>query len=116
MISAIDFDFGTVGFPFFGWVPSRSTFCGLSVSRLVRFAGVSGRVADFGARSRILAGKLLRQGCRCRRLRVTFSGYCRRRFELVSKFKVGLRFLLQRGLSEPEFYDDLVCELKKKCC
>ena len=31
-----------------------------------------------------------------------------------SKFKVGLKSLLQQGLSEPEFYGDLVHKLKKK--
>ena len=45
-----DFDFDVVGFPFLdGGVP-RSASCGVCVSRLVRFAGVSGRVVDFGAR------------------------------------------------------------------
>ena len=29
-------------------------------------------------------------------------------FDLVSKFNVGLKSLLQQGLSEPEFYGDLV--------
>ena len=32
---------------------------------------------------------------------------------MVSKFKVGLKFLLQLGLSEPEFNGDLVCKLRK---
>ena len=32
----------------------------------------------------------------------------RRHYELVSKFSVGLKTLLHQGLSEPEFYGDLV--------
>ena len=33
--------------------------------------------------------------------------------ELVSKFNVGLKSLLHQGLSEPEFYGDLVYKVKK---
>ena len=32
---------------------------------------------------------------------------------MVSKFKVGLKSLLQQGLSEPEFYGDLVYKVRK---
>ena len=34
-------------------------------------------------------------------------------YELVSKFNVGLKTLLHQGLSEPEFYGDLVYKFKK---
>ena len=107
-----DFDFDMVSFPFLdGGVP-RSASCGVYVSRLVRFAGVSGRVVGFGARSGGLAAGLLRRGCRCRGLRKTFSEFCRRRCELVFKFSVGLNALLHRGLSGPEFCSGLVCGFK----
>ena len=36
-----------------------------------------------------------------------------RHYELVSKFNVGLKTLLHQGLSEPEFYGDLVYKFKK---
>ena len=32
---------------------------------------------------------------------------------MISKFNVGLISLLHQGLSEPEFYGDLVCQFKK---
>ena len=32
---------------------------------------------------------------------------------MISKFQAGLNSLLQQGLSEPEFYSDLVYKLKK---
>ena len=38
--------------------------------------------------------------------------YCRHN-ELVSKFNVGLKSLLHQGLSETEFYDDLVYKFNK---
>ena len=82
--------------------------CGVCVSRLVRFARVSGRVSGFDARNGVFAAGLLRQGCGCHKLRGAFSGFCRRHFDMVSKYNVGLRALLLWGLSEPEFCGDLV--------
>ena len=32
---------------------------------------------------------------------------------MISRFQVGLKSLLRQGLSEPEFYGDLLYELKK---
>ena len=49
------------------------------------------------------------------KLRKTFSKFYRRHYELVSKFNVGLKTILHQGLSEQEFYGDLVYKLKKKC-
>ena len=47
------------------------------------------------------------------KLRKTFSKFYRRYYDLISKFQVGLKSLLRQGLSEPDFYDDLVYKLKK---
>ena len=60
-----------------------------------------------------LTVKLLQQGYRYHKLRKTFSKFYRRHYELVSKFNVGLKTLLHQGLSEPEFYGDLVYKFKK---
>ena len=59
-----------------------------------------------------LTAKLLQQGYRYHKLRKTFSKFYRRHYELVSKFNVGLKTLLHQGLSEPEFYGDLVYKFK----
>ena len=107
------FGFGVVSFPFLdGGVP-RSASCGVYVSQLIQFAGVSGRVGDFGARGGGLAARLLQRGCRCHKLRKTFSGFCRRHCGLVSGFGVGLGALLHRGLSEPGFCGGMVCGFKR---
>ena len=53
------------------------------------------------------------QGYRYHKLRKTFSKFYRRHYELISKYNVGLKTLLSEGLSEPEFYGDLVYKLKK---
>ena len=63
-------------------------------------------------RNKSLTAKLLQQGYRYHKLRKTFSKFYRRHYELVSKFSVGLKTLLHQGLSEPEFYGDLVYKFK----
>ena len=39
--------------------------------------------------------------------------FCHRRYGLISKFSVGLRYLLHQGISEPEFCGDLVFKFKR---
>ena len=92
-----------------------STSYGVYISQLIRFARVSSHVVDFNARNKSLTAKLLQQGYRYHKLRKTFSKFYRRHYELVSKFNVGLKTLLHQGLSEPEFYGDLVYKFKKNC-
>ena len=70
-------------------------------------------VEDFNARNKCLTAQLLKMGYRYRTLRTAFSKFCRRHYELISKFNVGLKSLLNLGLSEPEFYGDLVYRFKK---
>ena len=109
-----DFDFDIVNFPFLdGGVP-RSTSYEVYISQLIRLARVSSHMADFNARNKSLTAKLLQHGYRYHKLRKTFSRFYRRHYELVSKFSVRLKILLHQGLSEPEFYDDLVYKFKKK--
>ena len=91
----------------------RVYISGVYISQLIRFARVSSHVADF-ARNKSLAAKLLQQGYWYHKLRKTFSKFYRRHYELASKFNVGLKPLLHRGLSEPEFYGDLVYKFKKR--
>ena len=95
-----------------GDVP-RSTSYGVYISQLIRFARVSSHVVDFNARNKSLTAKLLQQGYRYHKFRKTFSKFYRRHYELVSKFSVGLKTILHQGLSEPEFYGDLVYKFKK---
>ena len=106
-------DFAIVNFPFLdGDVPRRPSF-GVYISQLIRFARVRSQVEDFNARNICLTAKLLKQGYRYHKLRKAFSKFYRRHYELISKFNVGLRTVLHQGLSEPEFYGDLVYKFKK---
>ena len=97
-----------------GDVPRRASY-GVNISQLIRFARVCNHDADFNARNKCLTAKLLQQGftCRYHKLRKTFSKFYRRHYALISKSNVGLKTLLREGLSEPEFYGDLVYKFKK---
>ena len=108
-----DFDFEIVNLPFLDGDVPRSTSYGVYISQLIRFARASSIVADFNTRNKLLTQKLLKQGYRYHKLRKTFSKFYRRYYILISKFQVGLKFLLRQRLSEPDFYCDLVYKLKK---
>ena len=102
-----DFDFDIVNFHFLGGdVPRRPSY-GVYISQLIRFARVCSHVEDVNA-------KLLKQGYRYHKLRKAFSKFYRQHYELISKFNVGFKFLLHQGLSEPEFYGDLVYKFKPR--
>ena len=108
-----DFDFEIANFPFLDGDVPRSTSYGVYISQLIRFARASSYVTDFNTRNKLLTQKLLKQGYRYHKLRKTFSKFYRRYYDLISKFQVGLKSLLRQGLSEPDFYGDLVYKLKK---
>ena len=108
-----NFYFKIVNFPCLdGDVPHAASY-GVYISQLIRFARVSSHVTDFNTRNKLLTAKLLNQGYRYHKLRKVFSKFYRRHSYLVSKFNVGLKSFLQQGLSEPEFYADLVYKYRK---
>ena len=53
------------------------------------------------------------QGYRYHKLRKAFSKFSRRHFELIEKYHISLKILMQQGFFNPEFYGDLVYKLKK---
>ena len=88
-------------------------FFGVYISQLIRFARASSHVADFNTHYKLLTQKLLKQGYLYHKLRKPFSIFYRGYYDLIYKFQIGLKSLLRQGLSEPEFYGDLVYKLKK---
>ena len=108
-----DFDFDIINFPFLDGDVLRRTSYVVYISQLVRFARASSSVRDFNCRNKALTAKLLRQGYRYHKLRKIFSRFYRRHSGLVEKYNVSLRKLLQQGISEPEFYGDLVYRIRK---
>ena len=79
----------------------------------VCFARASSHVADVNNRNTFLTAKLLKQGYRYHKLRKAFSKFYCRKFELIEKYHVSLKKLMQQGICNPEFYGDLVCKFKK---
>ena len=57
--------------------------------------------------------ELFKQAYRYHKIRKAFSKFCRRHFDIVSKYNVGLKSLLLQGLSEPEFYGNLAYKFRK---
>ena len=107
-----DFDFEIVNFPFLDGDVPRSTSYGVYISQLIHLARAFSYVTNLNTRNKLLTQKLLKQGYRYHKLRKTFSKFYRRYYDLISKFQVGLKSLLRQGLSDPEFYGDLVYNLK----
>ena len=70
-------------------------------------------LSDFNYRSKTLTAKLLRQGFHYSKLRKAFSKFNRRHSALVEKYSVSLKTLLQQGISELDFYGDLVYRFRK---
>ena len=106
-----NFDFDIVNFPFLDGDVPRYTSYGVYISQLIRFARASSNLSDFNYRNKALTAKLLRQGYRYFKLRKAFSKFYRS--ASVEKYSVSLKTLLQQGISEPEFYGDLVYRFRK---
>ena len=70
-------------------------------------------VDDFNNRNLFLTAKLLKQDYRYDTIRKSFSKFYHRHSELIVKYNIWLKTLLQQGISEPIFYDDLVYRFKR---
>ena len=108
------FNFDIVNFPFLdGDVPQRPSY-GVYISQLnIRFARACSHVTHFNNRNKFLTAKLLKQGYRYHKHRKAFSKFYRRYIELIEKYNVSLKRLMQQGFCNPEFYGDLVYKFKK---
>ena len=106
-LSFDDFNFEIVNFQFL----AMSIDVPLMV--YIRFGRASSHVTDFNNRNKFLTAKLLKQCYRYHKLRKAFSKFYRRHFELIEKYHVSLKKLMQQGISNTEFYGDLVYKFKK---
>ena len=71
------------------------------IYQLIRFARVRSNVDDFNNRNLFLTAKLLKQGYRYHKIRIAFSKFYHGHPELIVKYNIGLKALLQQGISEP---------------
>ena len=97
-----------VNFPFLDGDVPRSPSYGVYISQLIRFARLCSNVDDFNNRNLFLTDNVLKQGYRYHKIRKAFSIFYHRHSELIVKYNIGLKTLLQQGISEPIFYGDLV--------
>ena len=107
------FNFEIVNFPFLDGDVPRSPSYGVYISHLIRFARGCTNVDDFNNKSLFLTAKLLKQGYRYHKIRKAFSKFYHRHSELIVKYYIGSKTLLQQGISEPIFYGDLVYKFKR---
>ena len=70
-------------------------------------------VNDFNKRNLFLTTKLLKQGYRYHKIHKAFSKFYHRHSEIIVKYNIGLKTLLQQGISELIFYGDLVYKFKR---
>ena len=91
-----DFNFEIVNFPFLDGDVPRSPSYGVYISQLIRFARVCSNVDDFNNRNLFLTAKLLKHGYH--EIRKAFSKFYHRHSELIVKYNIGLKTLLQQGI------------------
>ena len=70
-------------------------------------------VDDFNNRNLFSTAKLLKQGNKYHKIRKAYSKFYHRYSELIVKYNIGLKTLLQQGISEPILYGDLVHKFKR---
>ena len=104
-------DFDIVNFPFPDGNVPRSTSHGVYIF-LNLFVLLEYSVMLM-TRNKVVTAELIGQGYRYHKLRKAFSKFYRRHFDVVSKYNIELKTFLLQGLSNPEFYGDVVYKLKK---
>ena len=93
-----NFEIHVVNFPFLD-----GDVHGIYISQLIHFARVCSNVDDFNNRNLFLTAKLLKRGYRYHKIRKAFSKFYHRHSELIVKYNIGLKTLLQQGISELYF-------------
>ena len=70
-------------------------------------------VDEFNNRNLSLTAKFLKKGDRYHKIRKSFSKFYHKHSELIFNYNIGLKTLLQQGISELTFYGDLVYKFKR---
>ena len=107
------FNFEIVNFPLLNGDVPRPPSYGVYISQLIRCARVCSHVDNYNNRNNLFTSKLLKQDYRYHKLRKAFSKFYYRHSELIVRYNICLKTLLQQGISEPVFYGDLVYKLNR---
>ena len=113
MINVTDFDFDIVNFPFLDGDVPRSTSYGVYISQLICFARASSYVADFNTCNKLLFRNFLNKAIGIINFVKYFQNFIDDTMILFLNSKLDLNLSCTQGLSEPDFYGDLVYKLKK---
>ena len=108
-----NFQLHVVNFLFLDGDVTRSPSYGVFISQLIRFARVCSNVDDVNNRNLFLTVKLLKQGYRYHKIRKAFSKFYHKHSELIVKYNIGLKTLLQQGISVSIFYGELVYKFQR---
>ena len=108
-----DFNFNIVNYPYLDGDVPKVTSYGVYMSQLTRFARACTDVEDFHIRNLNMTSKLLQQGYRYHKLCKTFKTFYRKSLPLLYKYNLSLKSYLNLGISQPEFYGDVVYRLRK---
>ena len=93
-------------FPFLDGDVPRSPSYGVYISQVIRFARECSNFDDFNNRNLFLTATLIKQDYRYNKIRDALSKFCHRHPEIIVKCTIGLKTLLQQGISEPIFYGE----------
>jgi hypothetical protein len=108
-----DFNFKIVNYPnLSGNIPSSPSY-GVYISQLIRFARTCSKAEDFHNRNLFITSKLLKQGYRYHKLRATFAKFYKRSEDSLTKYKCTLKSFLNKGISHPKFYGDIIYKIRK---
>ena len=86
-----------------GDVP-RSSSCCVYISKLVHFAGVCSYNSEFNIRNHFLNANLFKQGYQYHKICKAISKLYHGHSELIVKYTIDLKTLLQQDISESVFY------------
>ena len=108
-----DFNFQIVNYPnLSGNIPSSPSY-GVYISQLIRFTRCCSNVEDFHKRNHCITKKLLQQGYRFHKLRMSFKKFFIKYKTALSKYNCSMKTFLKLGISHPHFYGDVVYKLRK---
>ena len=90
--------FEIVNFPFLDGDAPRCLSYGVYILKLIYFARVCSYVDDFNNRNLYLTAELLKQGNRYHKIRKAFSKVYHRHSELIVKYNIDFKSLLQQDI------------------
>ena len=111
------FNFDIVNYPYMSSnIPTKPTY-GVYVSQLIRICRICDTYLSFVTRHRLLTERLIKQGFWYTKLCQSFRKFAKQHYVLFSKYGVGIRAHIQKGICTPlEIRQDLVRNVTTRRC